>query len=98
MLAYQCTHLDQVVGEPEDAAHVEKTLEQVQRSAVHPALVQHRLELLAEGRMDGVFGRKQVAVRNGFLALHWGTQCRACLLEDVSAHVFHDGTHDNDTN
>lgn len=68
----------------------------MQRSAVHPALVQHRLELLAEGRVDGVFGRQQVAVGDGLLALHRRTQRRARLLEDVSAHVLHDGTHDDD--
>lgn len=68
----------------------------MQRSAVHPALVQHRLELLAEGRVDGVFGRQQVAVGDGLLALHRRAQRRARLLEDVGAHVLHDGTHDDD--
>ena len=65
----------------------------MQRPAVHPAFAQHRLELFAEGHVDGVFGRQQVAVGDRLLALHWGTQGRGCLLENIGTHVLHDGTH-----
>lgn len=68
----------------------------MQRSAVHPAFVKHRLELLAEGRVDGIFGRQQVAVGDGLLALHRWAQGCSRLLEDIGAHVLHDGTHDDD--
>ena len=65
-------------------------------AAVHPAFAQHRLELHAEGLVDGLFGGQQVAVGYRLLALHRGAQSRGCLLEDISAHVLHDGTHDDD--
>lgn len=91
------SYLDQIVSEPEDPSHVEKTLKEMQCTAVHPAFAQHHLELLAEGHVDGVFGRQQVAVGDRLLALHWGPQRGACLLEDVSTHVLHDGTHDDNT-
>ncbi|TNN39527.1 hypothetical protein EYF80_050303 [Liparis tanakae] len=90
------SHLHQIVREPEDASHVEQTLEQVQGPAVHPAFAQHRLELLAERHVDGVFGRQQVAVGDGLLALHGGAQGGGGLLKDVGTHVLHDGTHDDD--
>jgi len=90
------SHLHQIVSEPEDASHVEKTLEQMQGPAVHPAFAQHRLELLAEGHVDGVFGRQQVAVGDRLLALHRGAQGGGGLLKDVGTHVLHDGTHDDD--
>lgn len=86
-------HLDQIVGEPEDPPHVEETLKQVQGPAVRPAFAQHRLELLAEGHVDGVFGRQQVAVGDRLLALHRGPQGGGGLLEDVGTHVLHDGAH-----
>lgn len=69
----------------------------MQCSAIHPAFVEHRLELLAEGCVDGIFGWQQVAVGDGFLALHRWAQGSPCLLEDIGAHVLHDGTHDDDT-
>lgn len=89
------SYLDQIVSEPEDPSHVEKTLKQMQGPAVHPAFAQHRLELLAEGHVDGVFGRQQVAVGDWLLAFHWGSQGRSRLLEDVGTHVLHDGTHND---
>lgn len=66
------SYLDQIISEPEDPSHVEKALKQVQGPAVHPAFAQHCLELLAEGHVDGVFGRQQVAVGDRLLALDWG--------------------------
>lgn len=89
------SYLDQVVSEPKDPSHVQKAVKQMQCLAVHPAFGQHRLELLAEGRVDGVFGRQQVPVGDGLLSVHRRTQCCASLLEDVSTHALHDGTHDN---
>lgn len=65
----------------------------MQSSAVHPAFTQHCLELFAEGRMDGFFGWQQVAVGDRLLALHWGPQGGTRLLEDIGAHVLHDGAH-----
>lgn len=92
-----CTtsYLDQVVCEPKDASHVQKTVKQVQCLAVHPAFGQDRLELLAEGHVNGVFGWQQVPVGDGLLAVHWWTQSCASLLEDVGTHALHDGTHNN---
>lgn len=88
-------YLDQVVGEPKDPSHVEKTVKQMQCLAVHPAFGQHRLELLAEGHVNGVFGWQQVPVGDGLLALHWWTQSCTSLLEDVGTHALHDGTHND---
>lgn len=67
----------------------------MQGAAVHPAFAQHRLELLAEGHVDRVFGRQQVAVGDRLLALHGGAQGGGRLLEDVGTHVLHDGTHND---
>lgn len=92
---YSTSYLDQVVCEPKDPSHVQKTVKQMQCLAVHPAFGQHRLELLAEGHVNGVFGRKQVPVGDGLLAVHWWTQSCACLLEDVGTHALHDGTHND---
>lgn len=92
---YSTPYLDQVVCEPKDPSHVQKTVKQMQRLAVHPAFGQHRLELPAEGHVNGVFGRQQVPVWDGLLAVHWWTQSCASLLEDVSTHALHDGTHNN---
>lgn len=69
----------------------------MQGPAVHPAFAQHRLKLLAQGHLDWVFGGQQVPVRDRLLALHRGSQGRGCLLEDVGAHVLHDGAHDDHT-
>lgn len=43
--------------------------------------------------MDGFFGWQQVAVGDRLLALHWGPQGGTRLLEDIGAHVLHDGAH-----
>lgn len=45
--------------------------------------------------MDGLFGGQQIAIGNRLLALHRRSQGRGCLLEDIGAHVLHDGTHDD---
>lgn len=67
----------------------------MQGATVHPAFAQHCLELLAERHVNGFLGWQQVAVWYWFLALYWGAQSCARLLEDIGTHMLHDGTHDD---